>query len=252
MQNRTQSSAVFLLLLVLLSLFLSTPGCKQNRMPELTIPVQSVIPQDSSLSLLLIGKYRQETLPVPNKKIGKNFIVRPDTSIYKHALFYTDGGSKLSGYLLRNGFWQNIAADSIRLLLEKDVPSASDLPDASSRNNIVPFLSGKDVYGKDVSLSQLYYKHPVALIFTGIQTLTASDSLFLRSTIDSVQADSVIPVYLVLTPSNQEARQYINRDSAKCVIFSDSLGVVSRARKKYGIKTSSALVLIDTLGYLIQ
>ena len=62
--------------------------------------------------------------------------------------------------------------------------------------------------------------------------------------------DSLQFVILYPTPSDSAARGQFRRDSLRGIAFSDSLGLVSRLRREYGVQGNDRPVRfqIDTLG----
>lgn len=228
--------------LLFVTMMLIPVGCKQNKMPKLSFTAESNVKRDTSMMLLLFNNSQQESMTIPAKKQGKTFVVQPDTMLYKEAVFYTNGGSKKMGFRLSQGAWIETSADS---LLLKYIHELSGNEVATVTGNE---FSAQDAYGNLLSSYDLYKKYFTAIIFCSTDALTAQDSAKLKAAIDSLHQDSVRRIYMVMTPNNQEAIAYAKADSAKAVVFSDSLGVVSEMRERMGIKRSSGIILIDTLG----
>ena len=145
------------------------------------------------------------------------------------------GGQRLRYYELRGGRWQ-----------EQEPPLAGV---QLSPTAALPF-SGRDIEGRERSLSELYARHPLVLVFAspeGGQILSAAEQRRLRA---AERPDNLGFVFLLPTPSAREARQQLRRDSLEGIAFCDSLGLVTELRRSYGLTGTAATRLfhIDTLG----
>lgn len=226
-------------LLFFFSLLLMNVGCRGSKMPKLSFEVKTSIPHDSTLVLMLLGRDVIQTDSIRPGLIGKTYSIRPDTNHIRQAVFVTDGGMTLKGYQLIEGVWQSVPTESL-----------SGFPYVFSGTE-APAFSGEDVSGDYVSLSNLYYEHPVALIFTDTTALTPADSAQLQKSLDAVSTDSMTCVYLIMTPSGREALNRVGDRKNHVLVISDSLGLVSRVRADYGITSSHGLCIVDSLGRIV-
>ncbi len=226
-------------LLFFFALLLMNVGCRGNKMPVLSFEVKTSIPHDSTLVLMLLGRDVIQTDSIRPGLIGKTYSIRPDTNHIRQAVFVTNGGTKLEGYQLIGGVWRPTPTESL-----VGFPYVFSGAEA-------PAFSGEDVSENYISLSNLYYEHPVALIFTDTTALTAADSAQLRKSMDAIPSDSVTCVYLIMTPSGQEALHRVGNRKDHAIVISDSLGLVSRVRADYGITSSHALCIVDSLGRIV-
>ena len=121
--------------------------------------------------------------------------------------------------------------------------------DTTKLTSALPF-EGVDLQGKSHTISELYAHHSVELVFAspeGLQSLTRQEQESLQA---KVRPDSLQFVILYPTPSDSTARGQFRRDSLRGIAFSDSLGLVSRLRREYGVQGNDRPVRfqIDTLG----
>lgn len=121
--------------------------------------------------------------------------------------------------------------------------------DTIKLTSVLPF-EGVDLQGKSHTISELYAHHSVELVFAspeGLQSLTRREQEALQA---KARPDSLQFVILYPTPSDSVARGQLRRDSLRGIAFSDSLGLVSRLRREYGVQGNDRPVCfqIDTLG----
>ena len=121
--------------------------------------------------------------------------------------------------------------------------------DTTKLTSVLPF-EGVDLQGKSHTISELYAHHSVELVFAspeGLQSLTRQEQEGLQA---KARPDSLQFVILYPAPSDSAARGQFRRDSLRGIAFSDSLGLVSRLRREYGVQGNDRPVRfqIDTLG----
>lgn len=187
-------------------------GPKQA-MPELRITAQSSA--DSLAYITLIGEQASHTDSL--RLEDGALTLYPDTGLYTEAFVVLCDSP--SYYLLEGGKW---------------VPSTPPLAGTTQIHGI-PYISGTDASGKEQGISSRIRGGRVAVVFSdlALHTHTRAQRDSLRR---MVRPDSLHFVYMMLTPSDSVARSRIKRDTLGGIIFSDTLGVVSRVRTSYGLE----------------
>lgn len=219
--------------LVALALLTLVSACRSSSsLPELETKLERQGASDTLALVTYIGQ-PQYTDSLLHYDAALSF--SPDTSRYHAVLISHAGGQRLRYYELRGGRWQ-----------EQEPPLAGV---QLSPTAALPF-SGRDIEGRERSLSELYARHPLVLVFAspeGGQILSAAEQRRLRA---AARPDSLGFVFLLPTPSAREARQQLRRDSLEGIAFCDSLGLVTELRRSYGLTgtATTRLFHIDTLG----
>ena len=211
-----------------LALLTLVSACRSSSLPELETKLER---QGASDTLALVTYIGQPQYTDSLLHYDAALSLSPDTSRYHAVLIRHAGGQRL----LRGGRWQ-----------EQEPPLAGV---QLSPTAALPF-SGRDIEGRERSLSELYARHPLVLVFAspeGGQILSAAEQRRLRA---AARPDSLGFVFLLPTPSAREARQQLRRDSLEGIAFCDSLGLVTELRRSYGLTGTAATRLfhIDTLG----
>ncbi len=215
-----------------LALLVFASACRSSSLPELETKLER---QGASDTLALVTYIGQPQYTDSLLHFDAGLSLSPDTSRYHAVLISHAGGQRLRYYELRGGRWQ-----------EQEPPLAAV---QLSPTAALPF-SGRDIEGRERSLSELYARHPLVLVFAspeGGVILTATEQRRLRA---AARPDSLGFVFLLPTPSAREARQQLRRDSLEGIAFCDSLGLVTELRRSYGVtgSASTRLFHIDTLG----
>lgn len=234
------------IIILLLSVITILPGCKKKNsttsddMPKFTFTVQGQPARDSTVWLLLYGEKAQTFNKFISHSASDKFEINPDTTLYNRAIVYIDGGVRLQSYYLRNAQWGAAPIDSLKYKVNQ-----INL-DAGYEQRLAT-ISGPDVYGKFFSLPSIYKEKTTALLFI---TPQASDSSAMAKLVDKVptQPDTTNRVYLILTPTDAEAKNIAKSNKLRGTVISDSLGIVSRARDAYGVYKETQVIMIDSLG----
>ncbi|MBF1375000.1 MAG: hypothetical protein HXN15_07225, partial [Porphyromonadaceae bacterium] len=158
----------------------------------------------------------------------------PDTARFHSVIFSHDGATHVHYYILQGKTWKEVTTMQV---------------DTTKLTSVLPF-EGVDLQGKFHTISELYAHHSVELVFAspeGLQSLTRREQEGLQA---KARPDSLQFVILYPTPSDSAARGQFRRDSLRGIAFSDSLGLVSRLRREYGVQGNDRPVRfqIDTLG----
>jgi len=117
--------------------------------------------------------------------------------------------------------------------------------------HVHPF-SGKDIKGKERSLSELYAHHPIELIFASPETMKTITRMEQQRIHRQANPDSLTFVFLYPVSSDSTVRRLMKQDSLEGIAFSDSLGLVTELRQSYGISQNAQVIhlRIDTLGQI--
>ena len=205
----------FRLLALLGGALLAGVSSCSSSLPELTIDLGKLAPSDTLAYVTYIGEGMQET----------------DTLVHfsekAEVLLYSWDGRA----------WQRTQS-----------PAKESTP-LTALTEAYDFL-GRDIQGKERSLSDLYRKRPVVLVFASperMQSLTKQEQVQLRA---KARPDSLQFVFLYPSLSDSTVRAQLRRASLEGIAFSDSLGLVTRLRHEYGVQGQDRPVRlrIDTLG----
>ena len=221
-----------LLALTATSLFLAGLYSCSSSNPELTIKLDKLAPSDTIAWVTYLGHEGQQTDTLLH--FEPTIQLSPDTSRFHSVIFSHDGATRVHYYMLQGKTWKEVTTMQV---------------DTTKLTSVFPF-EGVDLQGKSHTISELYAHHSVELVFAspeGLQSLTRQEQESLQA---KVRPDSLQFVILYPTPSDSTARGQFRRDSLRGIAFSDSLGLVSRLRREYGVQGNDRPVRfqIDTLG----
>ena len=223
-----------LLALTATSLLAGLYSCSSSN-PELTIKLDKLAPSDTIAWVTYLGHEGQQTDTLLH--FEQTIHLSPDTARFHSVIFSHDGATRVHYYMLQGKEW-------------KEWKEVTTMPaDTTKLTSVLPF-EGVDLQGKPHTISELYAHHSVELVFAspeGLQSLTRREQEGLQA---KARPDSLQFVILYPTPSDSAARGQFRRDSLRGIAFSDSLGLVSRLRREYGVQGSDRPVRfqIDILG----
>lgn len=217
--------------LLLGGFLLGSTACSSS-LPELTIQLDKLAPSDTIAYVTYVGDGVQQTdtlLHFPQK-----LTLTPDTARVRTLSFVHAGGEQVLFYAWDGKQW---SSQEIR-------------PVADSLVSQAPIFTGRDVAGKERTLSELYAHHPIELVFASPETMKSLTKAEQRQLRQSSKPDSLTFVFLYATTSDSTARRLLRQDSLQGIAFSDSLGLVSDLRRRYGVAQEAQAVRlrIDTLG----
>ena len=217
-----------LLALTATSLLAGLYSCSSSN-PELTIKLDKLAPSDTIAWVTYLGHEGQLTDTLLH--FEPTIHLSPNTSRFHSVIFSHDGATRVHYYTLQGKIWKEVTTMQV---------------DTTKLTSVLPF-EGVDLQGKFHTISELYAHHSVELVFAspeGLQSLTRQEQEA------KVRPDSLQFVFLYPTPSDSVARGQFRRDSLRGISFSDSLGLVSRLRREYGVQGNDRPVRfqIDTLG----
>jgi len=220
-----------LLALTATSLLAGLYSCSSSN-PELTIKLDKLAPSDTIAWVTYLGHEGQLTDTLLH--FEPTIHLSPDTSRFHSVIFSHDGATRVHYYTLQGKIWKEVTTMQV---------------DTTKLTSVLPF-EGVDLQGKFRTISELYAHHSIELVFAspeGLQSLTRQEQESLQA---KVRPDSLQFVFLYPTPSDSVARGQFRRDSLRGIAFSDSLGLVSRLRREYGVQGNDRPVRfqIDTLG----
>lgn len=224
-----------LTLLGLMSLWLLIYGCSPKpQNPQLMLTLSPLDSLDTLARLIYWGAEtrREDTIRLDSTQ---PIALYPDTVGLRHLLVVHAGGASAYYYALRSGQWIDT------------LPPASPLPVGLS-SEALP-LDEADARGKYHTLEELVQPGRALLLFSDARLATHT-----RAERDSLRKvwgkDSVRFVYMMLSPSDSASLAQIKRDSLDGVVYSDTLGMVSRLRRVYGLdrQRQAVCLLLDTLG----
>lgn len=194
-------------------------SCTTNSLPPLE--VASGLPSDSLAYVTFLG---DSTLSVCDTLVfgDEESVLYPDTSLYNRAYLVYPQRDSVVYYAYKAGLWQTAEPER--------------RPDSLARQ--LPYYYMRDTSGKYHSHTVLSAGRTIAYSFASPAGLVLHrDSL--RSLRMRYGGDSLLVVYLYLTPSDSTARRLVKRDTLRGTVFSDSLGEVSRLREQLGIARSA-------------
>lgn len=220
-----------LLALTATSLLAGLYSCSSSN-PELTIKLDKLAPSDTIAWVTYLGHEGQQTDTLLH--FEPTIHLSPDTARFHSVIFSHDGATRVHYYMLQGKTWKEVTTMQV---------------DTTKLTSVLPF-EGVDLQGKSHTISELYAHHSVELVFAspeGLQSLTRQEQESLQA---KARPDSLQFVILYPTPSDSAARGQFRRDSLRGIAFSDSLGLVSRLRREYGVQGNDRPVRfqIDTLG----
>ena len=220
-----------LLALTATSLLAGLYSCSSSN-PELTIKLDKLAPSDTIAWVTYLGHEGQQTDILLH--FEPTIHLSPDTARFHSVIFSHDGATRVHYYMLQGKTWKEVTT----------MPA-----DTTKLTSVLPF-EGVDLQGKPHTISELYAHHSVELVFAspeGLQSLTRREQEGLQA---KARPDSLQFVILYPTPSDSAARGQFRRDSLRGIAFSDSLGLVSRLRREYGVQGNVQPVRFqnDTLG----
>ena len=220
-----------LLALTATSLLAGLYSCSSSN-PELTIKLDKLAPSDTIAWVTYLGHEGQLTDTLLH--FEPTIHLSPDTSRFHSVIFSHDGATRVHYYTLQGKIWKEVTTMQV---------------DTTKLTSVLTF-EGVDLQGKFRTISELYAHHSVELVFASpeeLQSLTRQEQESLQA---KVRPDSLQFVFLYPTPSDSVARGQFRRDSLRGIAFSDSLGLVSRLRREYGVQGNDRPVRfqIDTLG----
>lgn len=223
-------------ILFFLVLFLTTGSivsCSSS-LPELTISLDSLSKGDTIAYLTYIGSEEQITDTLLH--FSKSITLVPDTAHFKRVTFVHARGEVVYSYTWDGKDW----------VMQEDISMKPQ-----ELTHVHPF-SGKDVQGRERSLSELYTHHPVELVFASPETMKTITREKQRQVRRQANLDSITFVFLYPVSSDNTVRRLMKQDSLQGIAFSDSLGLVTELRQSYGISQNAQVIhlRIDTLGQI--
>lgn len=211
----------------------SITSCSSS-LPELTISLDSLSKGDTIAYLTYIGSEEQITDTLLH--FSKSITLVPDTARFKRVAFVHVRGEVVYSYTWDGKNW----------IMQKDISmEPQELP------HVHPF-SGKDIKGKERSLSELYAHHPIELVFVSPETMKTITRIEQQRIHHQANPDSLTFVFLYPVSSDSTVRRLMKQDSLEGIAFSDSLGLVTELRQSYGISQNAQVIhlRIDTLGQI--
>ena len=223
-------------ILFFLVLFLtagSIVSCSSS-LPELTISLDSLSKGDTIAYVTYVGRGGQRTDTLLH--FSKSITLTPDTALFQKLSFVHARGEVVYSYIWDGKDW----------VMQKDISR-----EPQELTQVYPF-SGKDVQGRERSLSELYTHHPVELVFASPETMKTITRMEQQRIQRHANPDSLTFVFLYPTPSDSTVRRLMKQDSLEGIAFSDSLGLVTELRQSYGISQNAQVIRlrIDTLGQI--
>ena len=222
----------FRLLALLGGAFLAGASSCSSSLPELTIDLGKLAPSDTLAYVTYIGEGVQETDTLVH--FSETISLSPDTARFRTVSLVHASGAEVLLFSWDGRAWQRTQS-----------PAKESAPLTEAHD-----FRGRDIQGKERSLSDLYRKRPVVLVFASperMQSLTKQEQAQLRV---KARPDSLQFVFLYPSLSDSTVRAQLRRDSLEGIAFSDSLGLVTRLRHEYGVQGQDRPVRlrIDTLG----
>lgn len=199
---------------------------------ELTIQLEDLAPSDTIAYVTYSGTSGQMTDTLLH--FPKKVVLAPDTALYQVVSFVHSNGEQIRFYAWDGKQWKSQDLVPVRA------------PQTESSESFI----GKDIQGKERSFPELYTKHPVELIFVSPETLHSLTKAEQKKLQQEAKPDSLTFVFLYPTPSDSTARRFLLQDSLQGIAFSDSLGLVTDLRQRYGVAQEAKAIRlrIDTLG----
>lgn len=221
-------------LLAGVALSVGSISCSSS-LPELTIEFDKLAPSDTLAYVTYIGDGMQETDTLVH--FSEKISLSPVTARFHRVSFVHASGEDILLYAWDGKEWKREKAPA------KEEAPLTELSEAYD-------FRGRDIQGKERSLFELYRKQPVELIFASperMQSITKQEQARLK---EKARPDSLQFVFLYPSLSDSTVRAQLRRDSLQGIAFSDSLGLVTRLRRDYGIqgKDQPVRFRIDTLG----
>lgn len=223
-------------ILFFLVLFLtagSIVSCSSS-LPELTISLDSLSKGDTIAYVTYVGRGGQRTDTLLH--FSKSITLTPDTALFQKLSFVHAGGEEVYSYAWDGKDW----------IMQKDISL-----EPQELTHVHPF-SGKDIKGKERSLSELYAHHPIEIVFASPETMKTITRMEQQRIQRQANSDSLTFVFLYPVPSDSTVRRLMKQDSLEGIAFSDSLGLVTELRQSYGISQNAQVIRlrIDTLGQI--
>ena len=223
-------------ILFFLVLFLtagSIVSCSSS-LPELTISLDSLSKGDTIAYVTYIGSEEQITDTLLH--FSQSITLIPDTARFKRVTFVHARGEVVYFYTWDGKDW----------IMQKDISL-----EPQGITHVHPF-SGKDIKGKERSLSELYAHHPIELVFASPETMKTITRMEQQRIQRQANPDSLTFVFLYPVSSDSTVRRLMKQDSLEGIAFSDSLGLVTELRQSYGISQNAQVIhlRIDTLGQI--
>lgn len=211
----------------------SITSCSSS-LPELTISLDSLSKGDTIAYVTYVGRGGQRTDTLLH--FSKSITLTPDTALSQKLSFVHAGGEKVYSYVWDGKAWS----------IQKNISVAPQ-----ELTQAYPF-SGKDVQGRERSLSELYAHHPIELVFASPETMKTITRMEQQRIHRQANPDSLTFVFLYPVPSDSTVRRLMKQDSLEGIVFSDSLGLVTELRQSYGISQNAQVIRlhIDTLGQI--
>lgn len=221
-------------LFTLFSFTLFGSSCRSDqRGSHLVIQLDAKTSRDTVAFITCIGPEGQMTDTLTHFDTKLELYL--DTARFRSVLVSHDAGQRVRLFELIGAEWKeqtNFPEQKMKLPAE------------------APYLVGKDASGKERNLTDLYRKYPLLVVFASPEGLNTMPSHEIRELRAKAKPDSLIAVFFMPTASDSTARLRVRRDSLDGIVFSDSLGVVSEARRLFGVEGQAKSVhfRIDTLG----
>ena len=211
----------------------SITSCSSS-LPELMIRLDSLSKGDTIAYLTYIGSEEQITDTLLH--FSKSITLVPDTARFKRVTFVHTRGEVVYSYTWDGKDW----------VMQKDISM-----EPQELTHVHPF-SGKDIKGKERSLSELYAHHPIELVFASPETMKTITRMEQQRIHRQANPDGLTFVFLYPVSSDSTVRRLMKQDSLEGIAFSDSLGLVTELRQSYGISQNAQVIhlRIDTLGQI--
>ena len=211
----------------------SITSCSSS-LPELTISLDSLSKGDTIAYVTYVGRGGQRTDTLLH--FSKSITLTPDTALFQKLSFVHARGEVVYSYTWDGKDW----------VMQKDISM-----EPQELTHVHPF-SGKDIKGKERSLSELYAHHPIELVFASPETMKTITRMEQERIQHQANSDSLTFVFLYPISSDSTVRRLMKQDSLEGIAFSDSLGLVTELRQSYGISQNAQVIhlRIDTLGQI--
>lgn len=208
----------------------SITSCSSS-LPELMIRLDPLSKGDTIAYVTYIGSEEQTTDTLLH--FSESITLAPDTARFKRVTFVHARGEVVYSYTWDGKDW----------IMQKDISL-----EPQELTQVYPF-SGKDVQGRERSLSELYAHHPIELVFASPETMKTITRMEQQRIHRQANPDSLTFVFLYPVPSDSTVRRLMKQDSLEGIAFSDSLGLVTELRQSYGISQNAQVIRlrIDTL-----
>lgn len=215
------------------TILLGSASCSSS-LPELTIKLDQLAASDTVAYVTYVGDHSQQTDTLLH--FSRSITLTPDTARFRSLSFVHAGGEQILFYAWDGKQWAS-----------QQVTPVADQPEEG-----LPTFSAKDVQGKERRLEEFYQHHPVELVFVSPETLQGISADEQKKIRQEAKTDSLTFVFLYPAVSDSTTRRLLRQANLQGIAFSDSLGLVSNLRRRYGVAQEAKTIRlrIDTLGKL--